>query len=1086
MFHPRSVVLPILITTAVVLGALVPASGVNAAAAIQLAQSQVGPGGTLTVSGQGYQPGTTVVVDTTVKAGGYSTPLSTATSAAVTGTFTAQVALPGNTDPGTYDVTAHDPQGNTATVSYQVIPLVTFVAGQGQATMNVSPGEQITFNGSGFRPGEIVDITAPFPLTDGSVNTQTSPVQTSAQGTFSGVTLTVPTNARQGTVVVTARGTASGASSTVTLNVANQAHITLSPSTASPGQTVTVNGQGFAPNAQVTLSITIPRTNSVSDTFSQTVTAAANGTFSAPLTLASDLVPGTYTVTAASTANNVSTTAQLTITAQPAIKLQPTSVRPGQTVTVTGQGFPVSSQVVVSVTIPRTTNAAPTVTQIVTSTASGTFTAQLPLGADVIPGTYTVTARSATSNVSASSTLTVAANPTLAVQPATALPGQSVTVTGNGFVAGTPVTIAAVLILTTGGTQTVSATATPATTGSFTAALTIPANAASGPATITATQGQQTVTTGLTVGLAQFHISVTPSSAIPGSSITVQGDGFPSGDRVSVSVPVHLTTGAPSTLTASATATPAGTFSVPLSIPLTVASGAYTVTVQSAATGRSVTAQLAVPQFSPTLSVAPSTGAPGSQVIVNGSGFAPGSSVTISLDGSTLTTATVNGAGQFSIPATIPATAPGGTGTITAQDQAGRKATAGFTVQRAVSTHFYFASLYTGTNYHEYIALLNATQTPASVTITYERTTGTTLTRTLTVKANTRATEDVNADLGADVSAGAVVSADVPISASRVVYYGSDGAVDPGTTNPATQWYFANGNTSHGYREYIAVENPNTTALPISVRFLPTHHAAFTLHRMMPPTSRTTIQVSAYVPRDAVGVIVSASLPIVANRTIYEGTGMTSKTGVSQMNASWYFGSGPNGNRAHNWLAVINPSDQPANLTMQIIGRDGTPLRTLVAALQPYARVGYLMNRLVQRSDVSAILQSSVPVVAEQTTYVARGSRALTDIFGDTAPATTWQFANASTGPGQSDILTLFNPGSATISVAVNIFTTGGQVTHRTYELTPMAQFHVSVGSLVPSGQLGLQTTSTSPFIALNRYWFAAHHGAMTSSGFSG
>ena len=54
--------------------------------------------------------------------------------------------------------------------------------------------------------------------------------------------------------------------------------------------------------------------------------------------------------------------------------------------------------------------------------------------------------------------------------------------------------------------------------------------------------------------------------------------------------------------------------------------------------------------------------------------------------------------------------------------------------------------------------------------------------------------------MGSHVSASAEVSADVPLAAEHMVYHGSDGATVPGVASPATNWYFANGNTSRFFR----------------------------------------------------------------------------------------------------------------------------------------------------------------------------------------------------------------------------------------------------------------------------------------------
>jgi len=261
----------------------------------------------------------------------------------------------------------------------------------------------------------------------------------------------------------------------------------------------------------------------------------------------------------------------------------------------------------------------------------------------------------------------------------------------------------------------------------------------------------------------------------------------------------------------------------------TVAGGVYILAAKSAASGRVRTAQLTVAKLVPSIVAVPTTGAPGTPLTINGFGFEPGAIVTLSIHGQRVSATTANGNGQFSTRAIIPHGLASGTYHIMAVSNSGRTASNPLVVNRNVATHFYFASFYTGSGYHEYLALLNPTAINARVTIGYLLGNGAPHTKTITVNAHSRATEDVNADLGPHVSAGAVVAADVPIVAERLVYHGSDGAVVPGALAPSTTWYFANGNTGHHYREFLAIQNPNSGPVRVAIHFLPTHHRAFTV-----------------------------------------------------------------------------------------------------------------------------------------------------------------------------------------------------------------------------------------------------------------
>src|SRR5205814_9748186 len=79
------------------------------------------------------------------------------------------------------------------------------------------------------------------------------------------------------------------------------------------------------------------------------------------------------------------------------------------------------------------------------------------------------------------------------------------------------------------------------------------------------------------------------------------------------------------------------------------------------------------------LSVNPTSASPGQAVTFSGSGFTPNQTVTITLDGQTLTS-TANAGGSFSLPYTVPAGTTAGSKTVTARDASGKSGTATLTI----------------------------------------------------------------------------------------------------------------------------------------------------------------------------------------------------------------------------------------------------------------------------------------------------------------------------------------------------------------------------------------------------------------------
>lgn len=90
--------------------------------------SSVGQGGSLTVSGANFTPGGTVTLTL------HSNPVVlTTTTADATGAFSVNVTIPSDTTPGTHQIIASDPNGDSVTTTLVVTGTVPVAASSGLA-----------------------------------------------------------------------------------------------------------------------------------------------------------------------------------------------------------------------------------------------------------------------------------------------------------------------------------------------------------------------------------------------------------------------------------------------------------------------------------------------------------------------------------------------------------------------------------------------------------------------------------------------------------------------------------------------------------------------------------------------------------------------------------------------------------------------------------------------------------------------------------------------------------------------------------------------------------------------------------------
>ncbi|MCW2495240.1 hypothetical protein, partial [Jatrophihabitans sp.] len=491
------------------------------------------------------------------------------------------------------------------------------------ATFQVGPTPTLTLATSGTAiPGSVVTATVSgFAHTSALTvhyagnaigTTPANPTTTSSgTGTF---TFVVPTCCT-GTVAVDVTD-ASGNTAHATLPVQHYAPtLTATPATGTPGDHLTCSGTGWPPNESV--NIYFGSTNVYNPTTDST------GAFSGPCTVAQ--VP--ITASAFTAHDSSSNSAVGTFTFKAGVAPNFPNASPGNTVTVTAQGFDANSPLTMALAgSPVTTTPASPVTN---SNGTATFTFVVPT---LSTGTKTFKITDAAS-VTASATLTIY-TPTLTASPATGTPGDHLTCSGTGWPAGESVNIYF-------GAGTVGNAYNPTTdsTGAF-----------SGPCTVTqvpitianfhALDQHNSSATGTFTFKAGITANVTTAS--PGNTVTVTAEGFDANSPLTATFAGSAVATTPASPVTNSNGTVSFTFVVP-----SVSNGTKTVTVTDAA---SVTASTSVTIFAPTLTASPATGTPGDHLTCSGTGWPPNESVNIYFGSTNVYNPTTDSTGAFSGP----------------------------------------------------------------------------------------------------------------------------------------------------------------------------------------------------------------------------------------------------------------------------------------------------------------------------------------------------------------------------------------------------------------------------------------------------
>ncbi|WP_020018258.1 choice-of-anchor G family protein [Promicromonospora sukumoe] len=642
---------------------VIPAAAIDPA--ITAAPSEVAPGGTTTVTGEGFTPDSTATVQLTDADGnpvGDPRPVDTDAD----GGFTTPLVVPEGTEPGDFTVVGTD--DTTGTPAEAALTVITGAEQcESAPAITVTPsstpaGEDVTVVGTGFPAG--VDVTVQ--LTDADGNPVGEPVVVTPDETCSFATpYSIPEGTDPGDYEVVAEPEDGSAGATAPLTVEGAGDgpaITVDPAEARASEDVTVMGTGYTPDSTVDLEI-------VSDLgvlyTAGDIPTDEEGGFEHVVTLPADSYPTAYVVTGTDAEDLTAETDLTVLPLEPTLSVDPSEAFPGDEVTVTGTGYTPSStvglEIVSDLGVLYTAGDIPT-------DGEGGFEYVVTLPEDSAPTDYVATGTDFSTDVFATDDLVVLdpaaeIDPAITVAPAQVAPGGTTTVTGTGY---TPDATATVQLTDADGNPVGDpVTVDTDADGGFTTPLVVPEDAEPGDFTVVGTDDTTgtTAEASLTVAGAPGEectdptVVAAPSTVEAGGDVTVTGTGFPTGVEVSVT----LTDAAGEPVGEAVTAVPDEDcgFTVTVAVPEDAEPGIHVIVAEPAdgSAGAEVPIEVSADGARTlTARFAKAAVNPGESQTFSASGFAPGEMVTAVIRSTpiVLTSAAADEDGEVSWTFTVP------------------------------------------------------------------------------------------------------------------------------------------------------------------------------------------------------------------------------------------------------------------------------------------------------------------------------------------------------------------------------------------------------------------------------------------------
>ncbi len=295
-----------------------------------------------------------------------------------------------------------------------------------------------------------------------------------------------------------------------------------------------------------------------------------------------------------------------------------------------------------------------------------------------------------------------------------------------------------------------------------------------------------------------------------------------------------------------------------------------------------------------------------------------------------------------------------------------------------------------GSEFDEWILVLNPAESEAEVTVDYLFPGGDSLSKVHRVAPRSRATVSVDAEVGEGQEVSARLRSSIPVVVERAMYFRywngwAGGHTGMACTGSRTDWYLAEGYTGQErsrFDTWILVANENDSPTPVTVTYMLPGGTNQVVTHTAPARGRLTISADRDLGEGKeFSARLHSELPVVAERAMYFDywnmwDGGHNGLALPSPVAERYFAEGYTGNpssRFQTWLLLQNTAEERKGVRVEYMLGSGEVMRQTLD-LDPLSRTTLYVNQVLGGESLEFAIRVSTSdgspcVLAERSMY---------------------------------------------------------------------------------------------------------------------